>query len=447
MTATLRLIPLSKGECRTLLEKKGKIFADDISRLPACPVEECDRNRNPIKLKLCRITDDIVDVDSDIEPDTVNYASRYQDGRFAAVVSLGRNRFCGIKWEAISRALCDVSIAMKNTEKETLVDLVTNSGMENLASPYQVNDSDAKKSQQSLNCKNGSNLVVASLAMRKAAGTHAVYLDGDLVKTPIGSEIPLKHGSIISLFGRTGFVYQVQISQNEKENVPMIKSDSPKRLKVNPPINEQETSVEEKQPTARENIRQRAHKAMEAEFTCAMCFDVLVKSTFAYPCSHAFCEECSLSVTNAASAVNTSSGASKSKGMCPTCRGIVEAWMPARSYDTQAWSFALQGCFERSDAENYLERRKQAGEDAPTEEERRSILNIEEGKGLVGEKGIMKRPSKKPDVNLNKTLPPASSAANIQNANNGNYMNLADHHSPPQTCIRATENDVICISM
>jgi hypothetical protein len=55
--------------------------------------------------------------------------------------------------------------------------------------------------------------------------------------------------------------------------------------------------------------------------------------------------------------------------------------MPARSYDTQVWSFALQGCFERSNAEYYIERRAQAGEPPPTEEERGSILNIGAGEG------------------------------------------------------------------
>lgn len=380
MTATLRLIPLNNGECRTLLEKMGKPTTDDKnnSLLLACPVEECNRQRKPIQLKLCSITDDIVDVDDDIEPDIFNYASRYQDGRFAAVVSLGRNHYTGIQWCAVSRALCDVSLAMKDDTE-----------------------------------RNGPSSAIATLTMRKAPGTHAVYLDGDLVKTSLGCEIPLKHGSIISLFRRTGFPYQVHLFQNDKDTVSATalkklespkRLDSPKRQKLNPPIDTPiDGLVEEIQKSSRQSIRERAHKAMESEFTCAMCFDVIVKSTFAYPCSHAFCEECSLSVTNAAPVDR-----STSKGLCPTCRGNVEGWMPARSYDAQIWSFALQGSFERNDAEYYLERREKAGEDAPTEEERGSILNSDEG--------------------------------------HDNDSKPFDHQTPSQACQKATGKDVICIN-
>ena len=65
---------------------------------------------------------------------------------------------------------------------------------------------------------------------------------------------------------------------------------------------------------------------------------------------------------------------------CPTCRCQVERWMPARAFDTIVWAAALQGTFERSDAEEYLQRREACGEAAPTDDERASVLNgAEEG--------------------------------------------------------------------
>ncbi len=367
MTAILRLIPLNIEECRTLMENMGKPTADDTTNILARPMiwmQECNRQRKPIRLKLCSITDDIIDVDNDddVASDIVKYASTYQDGRFASVVSLGRNPSTGITWGAVSRAVCDVSLTTNDT---------TNSCSQ----------------QQSVNScvRNGSRSVSASLTMRKAPGTHGVHLDGELVNSPLGSEIELKHGSIISLLLRTGFAYQVHILENGNDTVTTAPAAAlMKRQKVNPPpptADEDGPVSNEAQPTAtttttaRQLIRERAMKTMESDFTCAMCFDVLVKSTFAFPCSHAFCEECSLSVTNCAVSC-AMEGATKSKGKCPTCRGNVDAWMPARSFDALVWSFALQGFLDSSDAEYYLERRAKAGEDVPTEEERGSIMNI-----------------------------------------------------------------------
>jgi hypothetical protein len=88
-----------------------------------------------------------------------------------------------------------------------------------------------------------------------------------------------------------------------------------------------------------------------------------------------------VSISSSGGTIATTAAPPKTKGRCPTCRGDVMEWMPARSYDTQVWSFALQGCFERSNAEYYIERRAQAGEPPPTEEERGSILNIGAGEG------------------------------------------------------------------
>jgi hypothetical protein len=88
-------------------------------------------------------------------------------------------------------------------------------------------------------------------------------------------------------------------------------------------------------------------------------------------------------ISSSGGTIVTTAASPKTKGRCPTCRGDVMDWMPARLYNTQVWSFALQGCSEteRSNAEYYIERQAQAGEPPPTEEERGSILNIGAGEG------------------------------------------------------------------
>lgn len=145
-----------------------------------------------------------------------------------------------------------------------------------------------------------------------------------------------------------------------------------------------------------------------------------------------------------------------------TCRGDVIEWMPARSYDTQVLSFALQGCFERSNAEYYIERRAQAGEAPPTEEERGSILNIGAGEGgnttdkqkMVDSGPINLPPSvvsllsnKQPKMtNLFRTLPKLNSSEMISNANNGMQVVKQAAYLPPlQYRAEPADNDVICI--
>jgi hypothetical protein len=129
-----------------------------------------------------------------------------------------------------------------------------------------------------------------------------------------------------------------------------------------------------------------------------------------YPCSHAFCEECSQSMT---------------KGQCPTCRGEVKGWMPALSFDTIVWAAALQGCFEKDDAKYYLERREGCGETAATEEERGSILNSGEGGTMDGgmTNGLVSHtPALQPTANFIKTLPPM-----YLSVSNGNRNGLTAH--------------------
>ena len=458
MTPTLRLTPLSREECIALLKKKGKLLTNDDPSCPPVPLEE--QARNAITLKLCSQTDDVIDVDDDdggVEPEVVRYAIKYEDGSTAATTILGRQRGTGIKCVAISRALCDVSMAERSSS------LVATMRM-----------------------RKPPNAVRQDGESAKAKNNHNVHLDGELVEAPLGGEIPLANGSIIALYGATGFAYQVLFQNDDGDDASAsadVVCSSPKRQKANPVDPVEEKLVEtERQPTERERIRQRAFRGMEDEFSCAMCFDILVKSTFAFPCSHHFCGTCSKSITKAASAAalpyfsTAADGVSsslnggtiataaspKTKGKCPTCRGDVLEWMPARSYDTQVWSFALQGCLERDNADYYLERRAQAGEDPPTEEERGSILNIGEGEGgnatdeqkMVGSGAINLLPScvslmsnKQPETtSLFRTLPKLNSSEMISNANNGmQVVNRAAYLPPPQYRGKPADNDVICI--
>ena len=155
-------------------------------------------------------------------------------------------------------------------------------------------------------------------------------------------------------------------------------------------------------------------------------------------------------------------GTSKKKGTCPTCRGQVEGWMQARAFDTVVWSVALQGCFERSDAEEYLRRRQEANEAAPTEEERGSILNTEEGEtgqfnnsnimsmgGLMMNGLVSHNPSMQPSSNFaTMTLPPQNPAQMIANANNGNNVSSSLYRQSTQrqqNRAKSSDNEVICI--
>ena len=183
----LRLVPLAVLECTASLIEKGKTptnewissFTADGSILntEAKASEEYKRPRNTIALKLCPANTDIVDLDDDYEPERVIHSSKFDDGSVAATVSLGRNNATGIIWTAISRAVCDVSLSTTSSS-------------------------------------NKRGVAVASLGMRKPAGKHHVYLDGELIDKPLGREIPLQDGSIISLLGPNGMAYQVHIFQS-----------------------------------------------------------------------------------------------------------------------------------------------------------------------------------------------------------------------------------------
>jgi hypothetical protein len=126
--------------------------------------------------------------------------------------------------------------------------------------------------------------------MRKAPAQHAVHIDGVPVSEPIGKRITLEDGSIISLYGQTGFAYLVKIQRdnpNEHDrDAPLpnnvnvhVKSISQKRRAdslTSPPNSP-------KKPTPHQEIRRRGHQLMVGEQTCSLCMDILIRSTFAYP--------------------------------------------------------------------------------------------------------------------------------------------------------------------
>jgi hypothetical protein len=181
MMATLTLAPLSRKECIALLPFTAGI---SVTTHPPIPVEELDRARATITLKLCpKPIIDIDDIDDTkvIEPEDpcVKYAVNCEDGSKAATAILGRQRVTKIKWTGLSRALCDVSL---------------------------VERSAASSSE-----------VFALMRMRRPPNedgqynSHCVFLDGNVVNASLGAEIPLTNGSIIALHGPSGFAYQVCI--------------------------------------------------------------------------------------------------------------------------------------------------------------------------------------------------------------------------------------------
>ncbi|KAL7467169.1 hypothetical protein ACHAXS_007420 [Conticribra weissflogii] len=414
------------------------------------------------------------------------YARTYRDGSTASVIVLGRNSDTCIKWSRISRALCDVSLGSirrrrerddrrrSNHQNEDGIGIGNVSGRDfsELAADEDADvifDDDADDEKYEYPCENicRSNLnsttqhekyiPTAWLCMRKSPNQHGVFLNGELVRDAIGKQRKLEHGAILSLYGPTGFAYQVDISFGEskcvaaesvatalagageitmesKKRKATIANDNQTSKLVKAEIEETgQVTEEEKGPT--NNIRQvqndanteqpqaasAAKTVVEAlhhksrqhgqqlllgECTCAMCMDILVQSTFASPCAHAFCRKCAeeldpeLKEESAASAASSSGGASsayaeskakkkntkKVKPECPTCRGEVEGWIPARSFDTVVWSVALQGCFGRDDAEVYLKRREECGDPVASQEHKDSVLNV--GVDVAGADGI-----------------------------------------------------------
>ena len=159
------------------------------------------------------------------ENNEVIYSKKYEDGSIAARVPLGRNERTGIdpQWTKISRALCEVSLHKPIEGGKVVVDLLDSSDNNGkLKSDTSVDCDNNKKPSP----KSGDNdkAAIASLGMRKQAGDHYVWLDGQLIKAPLGREIEIQDGSILSLFGVTGLSYQIKLFQDgDKKKSPKKK--------------------------------------------------------------------------------------------------------------------------------------------------------------------------------------------------------------------------------
>ena len=123
---------------------------------------------------------------------------------------------------------------------KVVVDLLDSSDNGKLKSDTSVDYDNNKKPSP----KSGDNdkAAIASLGMRKQAGDHYVWLDGQLIKAPLGREIEIQDRSIISLFGVTGLSYQIKLYQDDdKKKSP--KKESPKKRKLNTPTKNEETLI------------------------------------------------------------------------------------------------------------------------------------------------------------------------------------------------------------
>ena len=275
MTAKLVLLPLSNSESRKRLKDSGnypkKTEPDQggFAKLPPAELEKAEqaykRPRKTITLILPKESN-IIELDSDEDDDEIPvrdenneviYSKKYQDGSEAARVSLGRSsKTTGIEWKKISRTICEVSLH-KPIEggSKVVIDLLDSADNGKLKSDTSVDDDNNKKPSP----KSGNNdKAIASLGMRKSAGDHYVWLDGQLIKAPLGREIEIQDGSILSLFGVTGLSYQIKLYQDgDKKKSPKKQSpkkQSPKKRKLNTPTKNEETPVKEEmqqQPTER----------------------------------------------------------------------------------------------------------------------------------------------------------------------------------------------------
>ena len=141
-----------------------------------------------ILLKLCNQYDDVIDVDY-LDINTIQgrvcfttvYSKKYEDGSVEATVPLGRNNTTGINKTFLSRALCNISFGCENNKQQ----LITASAFLSMCKPPGENK-------------------------------HKVHIDGKIVDKSIGEKVPLKHGSIISLYGPTGFAYEVSINNRHE---------------------------------------------------------------------------------------------------------------------------------------------------------------------------------------------------------------------------------------
>ncbi|KAL7533563.1 hypothetical protein ACHAXR_009261, partial [Thalassiosira sp. AJA248-18] len=154
----LKLIPVSRAACEAILREKGLAYSEPVYLITGSQ-EDYDIARETITLEMMWTKDS----------NTTNMTK----------VVLGRNTTTGIQWSAISRKLCDISLA------------------------YLIKD------------PHPTSTPTAFLSMKKKLADHAVCLDGSELNEPIGDKVALEDGMVISLYGPTGFAYRVEVSHNK----------------------------------------------------------------------------------------------------------------------------------------------------------------------------------------------------------------------------------------
>jgi len=190
----LKLIPIEKEECISLLKEKGVDYneAKDSYQVHG------KAKHSPFELKLPVIRDDIADdfVDDDYEspdedsgkprkkktPSLIRYYN-HKGNNYSIVITLGRQQFVlNTEFTALSRTLCRVGLT-NNAE--------------------------------------------AWISMCRTPTEHVLHVDGKISAEPRGiRKFSLHNGSVLSLYGQTGFAYRIEIQSsvlvNEKKVLSRI---------------------------------------------------------------------------------------------------------------------------------------------------------------------------------------------------------------------------------
>jgi len=318
----LRLVPVDEGECRNVYTKRFGIAP----RPPALlrKIEDSDRSKyRIISLKLCESIEDVVDLD-DLDEETfedsgiIVHAKRKDgDGPLVCNFILGRRHETGIFFSCISRSCCRVILRQSGGQ------------------------------------------VVAELTMNIIRKKHKCHLNGKQVESSIGEAAVLSDGDILSLHGPYGFAYRVEITTTATTCESNLASPSPKKkLKSDAPPKDDES----KREVVHQDVANEARKNQLKDFECPFCYCIIVKAAVAQPSGQAFCKECLDDHLN---------------GSASWVDGKpIEGQTPSKVLDSIIFNAALQGQFDKEDADEYLKRREEMGFDPPTERERDNILGV-----------------------------------------------------------------------
>ena len=155
----LQLLPITKEKCEAVFKDKRIAYSEPTYPVPPESFKEYESSRKDVKLQIVRGTDTDLDTISRGVPSPFPLSA----------ITLGRNSRTGIKWNVLSRRLCDVSLVADQRERA---------------------------------------VAVAQLSMRKAAPHHAVCVNGVDQNIPIGEKVRLRDGDVVSLYGPTHFAYE-----------------------------------------------------------------------------------------------------------------------------------------------------------------------------------------------------------------------------------------------